>query len=116
MRDDRESAAGSRAARARALRARREAEGRARVLTLDGRDVTTEFVAGARVVADRASDAGATHAVLQSRSPSCGCGRIYDGTHSGRLVDGDGVLAALLLRRGVAVESRRGSSEPGLAS
>ncbi|MCZ4148533.1 hypothetical protein BZG21_29195, partial [Escherichia coli] len=40
---------------------------------------------------------------LQDRSPSCGCGSIYDGSHSGKLVAGDGVLAALLKRRGIKV-------------
>ena len=42
-------------------------------------------------------------AVLKSRSPSCGTRQIYDGTFSGRLMDGDGITAAALCREGVQV-------------
>lgn len=41
--------------------------------------------------------------ILQSRSPSCGVGRIYDGTFSGKLIEGDGVFAALLRENGFRV-------------
>ena len=34
--------------------------------------------------------------VLKSRSPTCGVHQVYDGTFSGRLVDGMGVLARAL--------------------
>ena len=44
---------------------------------------------------------GCTAAVLKERSPSCGCGRIYDGTFTGTLTDGDGVTAALLKAHGI---------------
>ena len=46
--------------------------------------------------------------MLKERSPSCGCGAVYDGTFSGTLTAGDGVTAALLRQRGAAVygESR----------
>ncbi|GAA0037324.1 2-thiouracil desulfurase family protein [Brevibacterium metallidurans] len=86
-------------------------DGTARVETIDGEDVTAEFVAGAQAVADIAAEHGATHAVLQARSPSCGCGVVYDGTHSGELVVGDGVVAALLKRRGLTITSVRGQSQ-----
>lgn len=85
-------------------------DGRAVVVTDEGEDVTEEFVAGARAVADLAAEHGIERAVLQSRSPSCGCGSIYDGSFGGTLVDGDGVLAALLVRRGVTVTSIRGTA------
>ncbi|WP_040162836.1 DUF523 domain-containing protein [Microbacterium gorillae] len=84
--------------------------GRARVVTDAGDDVTAAFVAGAREVADRAVGLGASHAVLQERSPSCGCGRIYDGGFTGTLVPGDGVTAAALRERGITIEARRGAS------
>ena len=41
--------------------------------------------------------------MLKERSPSCGSGRIYDGTFSGCLTSGDGVTAALLKENGIAV-------------
>lgn len=38
-----------------------------------------------------------------ARSPSCGCGRVYDGTFTGELRPGDGATAALLRRAGIEV-------------
>ena len=84
--------------------------GTARVVTIDGEDVTEPFVVGARAVADIAAENGVTEAVLQARSPSCGCGAVYDGSHTGALTDGDGVLAALLQEQGVRVTPVRGRS------
>ena len=46
---------------------------------------------------------GCTAAVLKEKSPSCGCGRVYDGTFSGTLTDGDGVTAELLKENGIKV-------------
>lgn len=86
-------------------------DGGARILTDTGEDVTAPFVAGAEAVAALAAEHGITEAVLQARSPSCGCGAVYDGSHSGELVDGDGVLAALLKRSGVSVTSVRGARD-----
>ena len=37
------------------------------------------------------------------KSPSCGCGQIYNGTFSGKLMDGDVVTTALLRRSGVRI-------------
>ncbi|OHU26361.1 hypothetical protein BKG77_09900 [Mycobacteroides chelonae] len=85
-------------------------DGRAQILSANGEDFTEAFVAGAKRVADIAIAHGARRAILQSRSPSCGFGSIYDGTHSGLLRSGDGVVAAELRRRGIDVEERSGTS------
>ncbi len=71
-----------------------------KVLTKEGLDCTEAFARGAREALRLAKEAGLTAAVLKSRSPSCGAGRIYDGTFSRRLTDGDGLLAALLKKEG----------------
>ena len=42
-------------------------------------------------------------AILKANSPSCGSGKIYDGTFSGRLVDGNGVFASMLKAQGIEV-------------
>ena len=42
-------------------------------------------------------------AILKSRSPTCGVKQVYDGSFSGRLVDGMGVLAQALREAGYAV-------------
>ncbi len=83
-------------------------DGRARVVRADGTDVTAAFVAGAEAALQLARRYGVTEAVLKSYSPSCGVGRIYDGTFSGRLMPGDGVTAALLERAGIAVKKEVG--------
>jgi uncharacterized protein YbbK (DUF523 family) len=41
--------------------------------------------------------------ILKSRSPTCGVKQVYDGTLSGKLVDGMGVLAAALREKGYKV-------------
>ena len=76
-----------------------------RVLTRDGRDVTEAFRQGAEKTLSIAQAEGAARAVLQVRSPSCGCGTIYDGTFSGTLVPGKGVTAQLLEQNGVKTYS-----------
>ncbi|MDE7260695.1 MAG: DUF523 domain-containing protein, partial [Oscillospiraceae bacterium] len=74
-----------------------------RVLTQDGADVTDAFRLGAERALETARAHGVKRAVLQERSPSCGCGMIYDGAFSGTLVPGDGVTAAALRENGVTV-------------
>ena len=66
-----------------------------RVMRKDGVDVTAEFEHGAQDCLALARLAGAKSAILKAKSPSCGAGRIYDGTFSGTVIPGDGVFAAL---------------------
>lgn len=73
------------------------------VVTQDGRDVTGAFRRGAEEVVRIAKLVGCDKAILKARSPSCGKGKIYDGTFSGTLVDGDGVCAALCMANGIEV-------------
>lgn len=40
-------------------------------------------------------------AILKSRSPTCGVKQVYDGTFSGRLIDGSGTLAQALKEAGI---------------
>lgn len=65
-----------------------------------GREVTAAFLEGAQRTLRLAREAGCRLAVLKARSPSCGCGQVYDGSFSGRLVPGDGLLTALLKAEG----------------
>ena len=46
---------------------------------------------------------GIRYAILKSRSPTCGVRQVYDGTFSGTLVDGAGVLAQALMDVGCQV-------------
>ncbi len=73
------------------------------VLRQDGVDVTKEYRCGAAEVMRYASLTGAVKALLKARSPSCGKGRIYDGSFTGTLTDGNGVTAAHLSENGISV-------------
>ena len=51
-----------------------------------------------------AKECGVKSAILKAKSPSCGCGRIYNGCFRGELRPGYGVTAALLERNGIHVQ------------
>lgn len=74
-----------------------------RVMTNQGTDVTAQFIAGAEVALKVALEKGATEAYLKSKSPSCGVGVIYDGSFSGKTVEGNGFFTEALLKAGIKV-------------
>jgi len=81
--------------------------GRARIVAVDGADVTESYLRGAEIALAVAERHGCTVALLRERSPSCGVHRIYNGTHSHRQKPGEGVTTALLRQNGVRVYSDR---------
>ncbi|MGH2725856.1 MAG: DUF523 domain-containing protein [Actinomycetota bacterium] len=80
-------------------------DGEARVMSIEGDDVTANYLRGAEAALAAVRRSGARLAVLKARSPSCGCGAIYDGAFSATLTAGDGVTAAALKREGLNVVS-----------
>jgi len=46
---------------------------------------------------------GIKEAIMKQGSPSCGSGRIYDGTFSGKTIKGDGITASMLKENGIKV-------------
>jgi uncharacterized protein YbbK (DUF523 family) len=76
-----------------------------RVIRKDGTDVTEAFQNGAMEALKIARLAGAKTAILKARSPSCGSGKIYDGSFSGRLVEGNGVFAELCKQDGMEIRT-----------
>ncbi len=74
-----------------------------RVMTKDGRDVTTAYLRGAREALKLAKLFGCDTAILKARSPSCGAQGIYDGTFTGAVIPGSGVTAELLRGAGLRV-------------
>ena len=79
-----------------------------KVINKDGRDVTLEFKKGAEETLKIAKMFSCEYAILKERSPSCGYGKIYDGTFSSKLIEGNGITADLLSKNGIKVigESR----------
>lgn len=78
-------------------------EGKGKVLNTCGEDVTQNFIKGAYEALKIAELYNAKIAILKSKSPSCGCGLIYDGSFSGKLKRGNGVTAELLIQNGIKV-------------
>lgn len=74
-----------------------------RVITQVGVDVTKEYQIGAEEALKIAKLYNCKKAILKEKSPSCGCGKIYDGTFSRNLIVGNGVTAELLLKNGIEV-------------
>lgn len=79
------------------------------VINQEGKNVTEEFIKGASLtynncmlMADLQGEP-IEGAILKANSPSCGCGRIYDGTFTHTLKEGNGVFAEMLLADGIEV-------------
>lgn len=68
-----------------------------------GENVDSAFRLGARRVLELAEKEKPDLCILQSRSPSCGVKTIYDGTFTGKIIDGQGVTAKLLIENGFRV-------------
>jgi len=69
----------------------------------EGTDVTAQYQKGAAEALRLAELYGCRTAILKERSPSCGCGLIYDGTFTHTRRPGSGVTAELLLQHGIRV-------------
>ncbi|HOG15451.1 MAG TPA: DUF523 domain-containing protein [Candidatus Absconditabacterales bacterium] len=76
-----------------------------KVITKDGVDLTSQFEKGSQEVLKIAKAFNCNEAILKARSPSCGVGKVYDGTFSGKLIDGDGVTAKLLKTNNIKVKT-----------
>jgi len=74
-----------------------------KVITKSGKDVTENFAKGAEQVLKLAELFNVKVVILKQKSPSCGCGQIYDGSFSGTIIKGDGVTALLLKSKGIKV-------------
>ena len=70
-----------------------------------GEDVTSYFLKGANEALKIAKKISPDIIILKSRSPSCGKGRIYDGSFHNKLVEGSGVTCSILTRNGFKVLS-----------
>ncbi len=75
------------------------------VFTSKGKDVTENFNVGATKVLNIMKKHNTNIAILKSKSPSCGKGKIYDGNFNGTLIDGDGVTTSFLMKNDINVYS-----------
>ncbi|OXI94330.1 hypothetical protein CFB41_29930 [Burkholderia sp. AU33803] len=77
--------------------------GAARIVDVNGTDVTAPFVSGAHTALALARAHDCRFAILADGSPSCGSTFIYDGSFENRRHAGAGVTAALLREHGIEV-------------
>ncbi len=75
------------------------------VRTQSGLDVSEAYVVGAARALHVVEAAGALKAILKAKSPACGIDQVYDGSFGGRLIAGEGVLAAKLRMAGIGLVS-----------
>lgn len=78
-------------------------ERKSKVINENDEDVTEQFISGAEETLRIAKLFQAREFIGKSHSPSCSCEKIYDGTFSGKLIDGYGVTTELLKRNGIKV-------------
>ncbi len=74
-----------------------------KLITVEGNDVTLAYKTGAQEALKIAREYGCDQAILKSKSPMCGAGLVYDGSFSGKLIEGDGEFTKLLKQHGVQV-------------
>ena len=76
-----------------------------RVISREGQDCTAAYRRGAEAALAMCRRLGLTAAILKDGSPSCGVTRIYDGSHTGQCIPGQGITAARLAENGIALFS-----------
>lgn len=75
------------------------------VYNIDGVNLTKKFLDGANETLKLCKMYNIKKAYLKAKSPSCGKGKIYDGSFSGVLTDGDGIVTKLLEENEIEVIS-----------
>ena len=74
-----------------------------KVINKEGKDVTENFLRGAKETLELAKKFNAKKAILKAKSPSCGYGLIYDGSFSDKLIEGSGITAKILEQNGIEI-------------
>lgn len=74
-----------------------------KVLTKDGDDYTQYYSKGAEIALDVAKENNCRIAILKAKSPSCGFKKVYDGTFTHTLIEGNGIACGKLIKNGIKV-------------
>ena len=82
-----------------------------KVFSKDNRDVTEEFLIGAEKTLKIAKENDVNFAILKERSPSCGSSYIYDGSFSGKVIEGQGFTTRKLNEENIIVFSEENLKE-----
>ena len=82
-----------------------------KVFSKDGWDITEEFLSGAEKTYQIAKRKRVDFAILKERSPSCGSSFIYDGSFSGKVIEGQGLTAKKLSKENIIIFSEENLEE-----
>ena len=82
-----------------------------KVFSKDGWDITEEFLSGAEKTYQIAKRKQVDFAILKERSPSCGSSFIYDGSFSGKVIEGQGLTAKKLSKENIIIFSEENLEE-----
>lgn len=77
--------------------------GNAKILGLSGKNYTKQYMRGVKEVIHITKKNNVKMAVLKQKSPSCGYGKVYNGEFSGKIIEGNGILAEELLKMGIEI-------------
>ena len=77
-------------------------KGKGQIKNNKEKNVTAEFIEGAEKSLQLGLEAEVKIAVLKSKSPSCGIGKIYDGSFTKTLKTGNGIFAHLCHKNDIA--------------
>ena len=69
----------------------------------DGKILNEEMQLSIKRIQEIIDDYHPTMAILKSKSPSCGYKKIYDGTFSKTIIDGNGYACELLVKQGIKI-------------
>lgn len=65
------------------------------VYSSDGKDVSNQLLTGCKLAYEQIKNCD--FLILKAKSPSCGYKKIYDGTFSGKLIEGNGYFTRLAI-------------------
>lgn len=75
------------------------------LINKEGIDVTSNYQKGASIALKIAKINDCKYALLKQKSPSCGKGLIYDGSFTGKVIEGDGNTTKLFKENGITCYS-----------
>lgn len=73
------------------------------VMDIQGNTVDKDYRYAVQLALEKIKDMKIDLVILQSRSPTCGVNHIYDGSFTGKLIDGQGLFAQALIKAGYKV-------------
>lgn len=74
-----------------------------KIILANGDDQTSDYFAGSTIALKIALLVNCKKAILKANSPTCGCGSVYDGTFTGRIIQGDGIFSHMLKEHNIEV-------------